>query len=106
MKIQYIYCITETQQKLENVNIPESLTHIYSHRNIDDRKGGGLSIMFKRNINIDIKKSEVKHKDILKVTCNINGRKMHIILVYMSTNDQERNRIIAKSIETEMKNIR
>lgn len=47
-----ILCITETHQKYEHLQIPTEIKCIYSHRKMDDKKGGGLLIMYKNNQNL------------------------------------------------------
>ena len=68
-------------------------------RNIEDRKGGGLMIMWKKSCQITIRKVENTHPDIMITECSIEQASFIIILVYMSVNDRERNDQLSKEID-------
>ena len=95
-----IMCLTETQHKYIKVNISNNITEIHSHRDKSDRKGGGLSIMMTKNVNNTIEKVDNIHSDILHAKLKIQQLNFTIILVYMSANDNNRNNIIQKKINT------
>lgn len=93
-----ILCLTETQQKYMKVNISENLKFIDSTRDEADKKGGGLCIMHRKNNSLVTEEIKTKHSDILLVKCALKTFSFIILLVYMSTNDQARNKIIEKEI--------
>lgn len=43
-----ILCLTETQQKFEKVNFSRDVGYITSMRDMQDKKGGGLMILYKK----------------------------------------------------------
>lgn len=93
-----IMCITETQHKYLKVNISDNISHVHSHRDKDDRKGGGLSIMMKKNDSKAIEKLNSGHKDILYARLKIEQFTFKMLLIYMSVNDSNRNNIIQSKI--------
>ena len=99
-----IMCLTETQLKHDKVDIPDGIEKIESMRQLKDRKGGGLLILFERNIGIQITKLATAHSDILHAKVEIASAFFHIILVYFSVinnrKDKERNTLIRKEIES------
>ena len=77
-----ILCLTETQQKLEKINFSKIVKYVTSMRDVKEKKGGGLMILYK-NGNILMKKIETIHKDILIIQCQIYGLELRMILIYM-----------------------
>ena len=77
-----ILCLTETQQKIEKISFNKSIKYITSMRDVKEKKGGGLMILYK-NTNFLIKKIETIHKDILVIQCQIYSLELRMILVYM-----------------------
>ena len=77
-----ILCLTETQQKLEKNNFSKNVKYVTSMRDVKEKKGGGLMILYK-NGNILMKKIETIHKDILIIQCKIYGLELRMILIYM-----------------------
>ena len=97
-----IYCLTETQQKWLNINLPDKLVYVSSMRDMEDKKGGGLSILHTKSDNLETTKLESGHKDILYTTCKASNFQFKLLLVYLATNDQqdsERNQRISSHIE-------
>ena len=78
-----ILCLTEAQQKMEKVNFSKNVKYVTSMRDVEEKKGGGLMILYK-NGNILMKKIETIHKDILIIQCQIFGLELRMILIYMS----------------------
>lgn len=93
-----IMCVTETQQKYLRVNISDNIGYLESNRNINDRNGGGLCILYRKTGDLMLEKINTKHSDILQVKCTQRSVCYFLILVYMSTNDQERNKVIECNI--------
>ena len=90
-----IVCLTETHLKFDKYNTSKGLKIIESHREINDRKGGGLMVIFKES-KVEIDQLPAAHKDVLKVQVRINGFQFVIILVYFSVNDSKRNENLRK----------
>ena len=66
--------MTETHMKWDELEIDKSLEKIIKMREINDKKGGGLMIMYKRAEFNDIIRSENKNSDILTVMCTWEHR--------------------------------
>lgn len=96
-----IVCLTETQLKVQKININESYSSYDSMRDEKDIKGGGILMFHKTNPNIKLIKIANTNKDYLYVNGEICGKKINIILVYFSCrpNDQERNANLKRDIE-------
>ena len=79
-----ILCLTETQQKIDRFEFSKGIKSIANMRKKEDKKGGGLLIMYK-NINlIELQKIPTKCADILHVMGKIMSEKVRLILVYFS----------------------
>ena len=48
MDVNTIMCVTEAQHKYLRVNITNNIERIHSHRDVKDRKDGGLTIMIRK----------------------------------------------------------
>ena len=94
-----ILCLTETQQKRDTDKLKETTVAISEMRNIEDRKGGGLMVLHKNWENISITKVTTNHTDILHAKCTIETLSFTLILVYISTDNNDRNNIIIRNIK-------
>ena len=94
-----VVCLTETQKKLQDVNFEDNLIILDNMREEQDRKGGGLMLIFRRNKGIELQKIDTKNRDILHVKGKIEGWDVRVILVYFSVNDENRNMKMRKEIE-------
>lgn len=94
-----IVCLTETQKKLRDVNFEDDCVVIDSMREQQDRKGGGLMMLCRKNKGVVMQKIDTKSKDVLHVKGNIEGWEVRILLVYLSVNDEVRNNKIKEEVE-------
>ena len=101
-----ILCITETHQKLDKLETDKSLIRIESMRKANDKKGGGLMILYKRNSGINLSKKPSKNEDILEVEGTIAHQPVRLILLYMSVEnkpeDRNRNLLLKQEIEAKL----
>lgn len=93
-----IVCLTETQLKYNKIKINENCVMINKMRELQDRKGGGLMILYKKGSECDLKQINTKHNDVLHCKGIVCGLNIHILLVYLSSNDKERNKNIKAEI--------
>ena len=77
-----IVCITETQKKIRDVNFNNNIVIIEGMREMKDRKGGGLMVLYQRNKDIVFTKVDTKSKDILHVKGLIREWDLAIVVVY------------------------
>ena len=100
--------LTETHQRYDKLDIDRNLVKVDSMRKGQDKKGGGLMIIYKKNSSIKLDVIPSRSADILDVQVTIAGRKVRIILVYMSVENQpqdfERNREIQGELEHKIEN--
>ena len=59
-----IICLSETQQKFDKIEVDNTLSTISEMRDLKDKKGGGLMMIFKNNSHIELKKEVSRNKDI------------------------------------------
>ena len=81
----------------------DELDVIEQFRDKDDKKGGGLTIMWKKSVGIEIKKNKEQHQDVLHVTVKVHGYSFEMILLYISVSDKERNLQIKEKVENILK---
>ena len=86
-----ILCITETHQKIFKFNIPDKILHIHSFRKEGDKKGGGLSILMKEGKGRKMEKISTNHRDILHAKCTVRSFSFSLILIYLASDDNDRN---------------
>ena len=82
-------CLTEIHNF--NININDSISYIGKLRSPEDKKGGGLAILWDKNGKIKIEEIEYKHPDILISLIEIGNFSFKLVLVYLDTNDKNRN---------------
>lgn len=95
-----IYFLTETQQKYDKLMVSKGLSKVESNRDMKDKKGGGLMIIYNNNI-FEIEKMETEHKDILYTSWKLHNLELRIILVYFSSGNTEEDKQRDKHIRTE-----
>lgn len=98
-----IFCLTETQQKVDKTRVSKGLIKIESMRKENDKKGGGLMILYRNSERNNLQKMDAKHDDILLVKGNINNKNIVIMLVYFTAgnkrDDNDRNKVIREKCE-------
>ena len=95
-----IMCLTETQKKVDDIKIVKDVKIIQTMREMQDRKGGGLQIMYKEKEKYDLQKMTTRSTEILHVEGEIEKGQIRIVLVYMkSGNDNETKEHNKKIIE-------
>jgi len=93
-----VYCLVETHQTRNSIKTRESTKYLSKMRNISDKKGGGLLIIWKDE-NLMFEEIIFQNPDILAVNININKQHFILILVYVASNDDKRNILIYKDLE-------
>ena len=94
-----VMCLTETQEKIRKVKISDNIEVMESMREVQDRKGGGIMVLYRKNKKILMHKQESKLKDYLFIKGNLCGLSISIIVVYFSVHDKERNKSLRREIE-------
>ena len=99
-----IFCMTETKVDSHDFE-PRGIKIFSKHRFKKDKKGGGLTIGFKKDHRIKLEEIKVKNQDILALEGTIMNTKIIIVLSYFDSTklkngkDFNRNRKIQKDIE-------
>ena len=102
-----IMLLTETHMKSDCIEFDKSMRTILKVREHNDKKGGGLLVIFKRHEFEDLEEVENRNKDIMIIKGERKGIKFKIVLLYLSVinkrpEDEIRNERIRKEIEKEM----
>ena len=80
-----IFLITETQLREDKIIVSKGLRKIDAMRKGNDKKGGGLMVIYKDSKRINIEKEDSKHVDLLLFNGNINDKIIKFLLVYFPT---------------------
>ena len=101
-----LICLTETQNKYLSVNFEQNTGCKYSFRNMTDKKGGGIVLIYKKDGNIAVN-TEVTSgsKDVLCMICTFENFSFAIITVYLDTKDVDRNVKLMTEINKAMESI-
>ena len=97
-----IICLTGTQQKLEKINFSQDIRYITSMRSMQDKRGGGLMVLWRDDYSITLTKVDIAQSDILIVQCKIQGTSFILVPVYMSVNDYNKNNNIYQYIQSNL----
>lgn len=94
-----VLCITETHEKHQRVDIPDGFCHMAKRREVEDKRGGGLMVIYEEKI---MKGSmiETKCADLMHCKMNLRGFYFRMILVCMDVQDQKRNENIRRELNT------
>ena len=76
-----IFCMTETKVDSHDFE-PKGIKIFSKNRGKRDKKGGGLTIGYKKNNNIKLEEIIVKNKDVLPLEGFIMNTKTRLILCY------------------------
>ena len=80
----------ENTEKVDEIKIVKDVKIIQTKREMQDRKGGGLLIMYKEKQKYDLQKKTTRSTEILHVEGEIGKEQIRIVLVYTKTgNDNE-----------------
>ena len=99
-----IFCMTETKVRGHNFQ-PIGIKMFVKHRELKDKKGGGLALGYEEKANIRMEEIKTGSTDILGIEGRIYNKKCRIILCYfdctkqLSGVDYERNRSIQTKVE-------
>ena len=104
-----ILLLAETHMKCDSFKSDKDILAVHKIREKDDKKGGGLSIMYNRKIiGIEIIEKEIENSDLMliRIENNKTRYKFDILLVYFSVmnqkEDRTRNSKIQECIERQL----
>ena len=92
-------CLTETQKKISDTTFKDDVVIIENMREKQDKKGGGLMMLYRKDQGIKLTKMQTKSKDMIFTTWKIGRWEINIIMIYFSVNDKESNNEMKKEIE-------
>ena len=98
-----LICLTETKDQEDSFTWNKDIKIVHKRRNKDERAGGGLLIMHRKNKDIALDEIATKSKDILVLKGKICHQSWTIILVYMATGTGGETRQINEAIKNEIK---
>merc|ERR1712121_507951 len=100
-----IFCMTETKVRGHNFQ-PIDIKLFVTHRETNDKKGGGLALGYEEKANIKMEEIKTGSTDILGIEGKIYNKKCRIILCYfdctkqLSGEDYERNISLQIKVES------
>ena len=80
---EHMVCLTETQQKIDKVNLSQHLEKWTAMRNKDEKRGGGLMFIRDKNLEGEIMQETTRSRNILILDVRISDVQFIMILVYM-----------------------
>lgn len=86
--------ITETQHKYNKIHFTDKIGSLTKLRDITDKKGGGLMILYRKDSDIYIKQNPLENNDILEAHVTIQKHTSILLLVYWDVREVARNRKI------------
>ena len=92
-----VICIFETHEKFQKIGISSSHEVFASRRDLEDKKGGGLLVLFNRDF-VNGTEYNADSADLLHCKIQCHNLELHLILVYMDVMDQERNDEIRREL--------
>ena len=75
-------------------------SEIYQILSMQDKRGGGLMVLWKDDDSIILTQVNVAQSDILIIQCKIQSTTFTLVLVYMSVNDYNKNKISYQYIQS------
>merc|ERR1711874_539442 len=79
-----IFCFTET--KVDSLDFePKGIKIFSKHRKKKEKRGGGLSIGFKKDNRIKLEEIKVNNNDVLALEGTVRNTKIRIILSYFDS---------------------
>ena len=98
MDKETIFFLTETHKRDNSVRNKDDTRFIHKTRDLSDKKGGGLMMLWKSDIDMKSRELPTKSGDILFTENMIGSYKFYSILVYMSVTDFKLNQDIMREI--------
>jgi len=102
VKKRTVLCLVETQKKFLDFQTDSNLDRIDSMREIGDRKGGGIMVLYKEEESLHLQKREEGHADVLRMEGRIGGMRVTIIVVYLRTGSEQEVRIYNRKLLDEV----
>ena len=101
-----ILCLVETHQKYKKVDFSDDVINVDKMRKLEDKKGGGLTVLMNRNSFCELNEQECKNSDILLVNAIIKNVTIKLILVYVDVKDKLRYEILMRQLDSELDKIK
>ena len=86
IKEKTVLCLAETQKKIDNIRMGREITKLSSMREMEDRKGGGLMILYREEEDFYMEKQETMSRGFMHVRGKIGDIETTIVLVHVSGN--------------------
>ena len=86
-------CLVETHEKYEKIIERENIEKHVSRRKIEEKKGGGIMILKKKDSYIKVEKILEEHPDILLTKCQAGNLEFILAVIYISCNPKENVKI-------------
>ena len=98
-----VMCLTETQKKVNNIRVAENLITIESMREMEERRGGGVMVLFEEKEDLRLEKEVNEYRDCLEMKGNFGREMVNLTVVYLRTGsgreELEQNREILERMK-------
>ena len=93
--------LIETHEKYSKINWNDGIIHINQMREMDDKKGGGISFLSTLNdkYNYVQTKKENNCRDILQIAIKINDFEFFLFIIYVDIKEESRNISLYKELD-------
>ena len=97
-----VVVLVETQLKHDRIDVSENICKYDSMRDIEEKRGGGIMILYRNSQNLQMEKKESTCRDMLTIKMSIYNKDFLLIIVYFSViqkETEETNEKIKREVE-------
>ena len=103
---EVVLCLTETQQKYLKVEFSNALVRLDKMREINDKKGGGLTVLMKKQNGVLLQEIECEDWDVMRVEIKSRSTLLNILLVYVDGKTKSRAEKTYKCLNKEIEKLK
>ena len=101
-----LLCLVETQQKYRKVDFSKCYTMLDKMRHINDKKGGGLTMLMREQVGYMLREVGCGDCDVMRAELSIGSLALNIFLVYLDGREEQRAERTYGALEIEIQNLR
>ena len=101
-----LLCLTETQQKYKKVDFREDIQCVEKMREMDDKKGGGLTALMRKRQAFTMRQLNCEDPDVMRVEVSLQSVVLNIMVVYVDGKLKNKAENTYKCLDREMQTLR
>ena len=101
-----LLCLTETHHKFIRKRFNDKYKQIEKFRGDNEKKGGGLMVVYSEKNDIEIQEREVRNNDIMCLDVKLGSDSFKLLLVYLDVKDKEINSKIKQTLFAELEQLK